>query len=228
MKNLYDAGRWGDVARAVPQSAAEPADLELYRGLALAQMQRFAEAEKSFRAGLAGHPRDTRFLEELAGIAYREKRYSLAKHELRRAVAIDPQDDYANNFLASIYFLQGNLEAALKYWNRVGKPKLDDLTYEPVPRLDPLILDRAFSFSPGSVWRREQFLTTQAKLESLNLFPNMFYDLQAQPDGHFNLVFHGSERSNWRDMKLQSLLSALRSLPYQAVDPEFFNLNKRG
>ena len=228
VKKLYDAGRWGDVVRAVPESAAGPADLELYRGLALAQLQRFQEAEKAFRAGLARHPRETRFLEEMAGIAYREKHNSLAKNDLRRALAIDPQDEYANNFLASMYFLEGNLEAALKYWNRVKKPKLSDLIYDPVPQLDPLILDRAFSFSPGSVWRRDQFLTTQAKLESLNLFPNMFYDLQAQPDGPFKLVFHGSERSNWRDMKLQSLLSGLRSLPYQAVDPEFFNLNKKG
>ncbi len=228
VKKMYDAGRWDAVVRAVPESADEPADLELYRGLALAQLQRFPEAEKAFQAGLVRHPRDTRFLEELGGIAYRQKQYSRAKHELRRAVTIDPQDDYANNFLASIYFLEGNLEAALKYWNRVGKPDLSDLTYDPVPRLDPLILDRAFSFSPGRMWNRDRFLTTEAELDSLDLFPNAFYELQAQSDGSFKLVFHGGERSGWRGNKLESLVSTLRSLPYQAVDPEFFNLNNKG
>lgn len=228
VKKLYDAGRWDEVVRAVPESPAEPADLDLYRGLALAQLGRFAEAQRTFRNGLRQNPRDARFLVELAGLAYRDKHYSQAKTDLRRALAITSHDDYSNDLLASIYFLEGNLDAALKYWNRVGKPSLNDLTYNPVPRLDPLILDRAFRFSPGGVWHRDQYLMTQAQLASLDLFPNMFDELQAQPDGTFNLVFHASERSRWSDMKLESLVSALRSLPYQAVDPEFYNLNNKG
>src|SRR4029077_20263736 len=138
---LYDAGRWNEVIAAVPESSNENPDLELYRGLALAHLQRWPEAAKTFEAGLANHPRDARFLTELAGIAYREKQFSRAKRELRRALAIEPRDAYANDFLASIYYLEGNLEAALKYWNRTGKPKLADLIFNPQPRLSPLILD---------------------------------------------------------------------------------------
>lgn len=228
VKKLYDAQQWQEVVRATSDSPGEPADLELYRGLALAQLGQFDHARQTFRNGHRQNPRDPRFLVELAGLAYRDKRYSQAKIDLRRALSLQPQDDYSNDFLASIYFLEGNLEAALKYWNRVGKPRLKDLTYSPAPHLDPLILDRAFRFSPGGVWRRNQYLTTQAQLVSLNLFPSMFDELQAQPDGSFNLVFHASQRSRWRDSKLESLVSALRSLPYQAVDPEFFNLNNKG
>ncbi len=227
VKKLYAAGQWNDVVRAVPESPDTPADLELYRGLALAQLQRFHEADAAFRAGLARHPRDARFLVERAGIAYREKQFAKAKIDLRRALAIHPQDDYANNFLASMYFLEGNLEAALKYWNRVGKPKLSDLTYDPAPNLDPLILDRAFNFSPGSVWSRNQYLTTKVQLTSLNLFPRQFFELQAQPDGSFDLGFHVGQRSTWGHDKLGNTASLLRSLPYQAVDPEFFNLNHK-
>lgn len=228
VKALYDAHRWREVVRIVPESSAEPADLELYRGLALAQLWRYPEAERAFLAGHAGHPKDARFLTEMAGIAYRDKRFSTAKNELRHALAIDPKDDYSNNFLASIYFLEGNLEAALKYWNRAGKPKLADLTYDPNPRLDPLILDRAFLFSPGRVWGRNQFLTTRAELESLQLFPRMFFDLEAQPDGSFKLLWHNSERSGWRGWNVPNVASMLRGLPYQSVYPEFYNLNHKG
>lgn len=228
VKQLYDAGKWADVIRLVPQSPDQPADLELYRGLALAQLQRFPEAKAAFRAGLVSHPRDPRFLTELAGIAYREKNFSQAKIDLRRALAIHAQDNYANNFLASIYFLEGNLQAALKYWNRVGKPVLSDLTFDPKPNLDPLILDRAFRFSPGAVWREDQFLMTQEELNALDLFPQTIYDLQAQQDGSFHLAVHPSQQPNWHDMKVASGISALRSLPYQAVDPEFYNLNHKG
>lgn len=79
VKSLYDTGRWEDVVQAVPESPQEPADLELDRGLALAQLGRFDEAERTLEAGHAGHPRDARFLEEMAGIAYRDKRFSRAK-----------------------------------------------------------------------------------------------------------------------------------------------------
>ena len=228
VKKLYAAGRWHEIVRAVPESSTESADLELYRGLALAHLGRYREAGRAFQAGHKGHPRDARFLTEMAGIAYTEKRFSAAKIDLRRALCLDPRDAYSNNFLASIYYLEGNLDAALKYWNRVGKPKLSDLIFDPTPQLDPLILDRAFRFSPGSIWTRNRFLTTRAELQSLDLFPSAFYELQARRDGSFKLVWHDSQRSTWNKIDLASIASTLRGLPYQTVYPEFYNLNGNG
>lgn len=228
VKRLYDEGRWSDILRAVPESDGGIADLQLYRGLALARMMRLDEAREVFEAGLGRNPRDARFLVELAGIAYREKQFSRAKQNLRRALALNSEDDYANNFLSSIYFLEGNLEAALKYWNRTDRPKLADLTFDPQPKLNPLVLDRAFVFSPLSVWRRDQFLATQAKLEALDLYPQMLIDLAARPDGMFDLESHAVERDGWGSTKLEGVLSLLRGLPYQAAYPEFYNLGHRG
>ena len=67
VKKLYEARRWSEVVQAVAESPDEAADLELYRGLALAQLQRWGEAKKAFEAGLVRNPRDTRLLVELAG-----------------------------------------------------------------------------------------------------------------------------------------------------------------
>src|SRR5207302_4381670 len=69
---------------------------------------------------------------------------------LHRALELAPSDSYANDFLGTVYFLQGNLDAALKYWNRVGKPQIAEIRAEPTPRLDSVLLDRAFAFSPAS------------------------------------------------------------------------------
>jgi tetratricopeptide (TPR) repeat protein len=228
IKQLYDVGRWSEVVQAVPETAGESADLEFYRGLALSQLQRWGEARAAFQAGLARNPRDTRFLAELAGIAYRQKQFSSAKRELRRALAINPRDDYSNNFLASIYFLDDNLEAALKYWNRTGRPQLTDLTFDPPPKLNRLLLDRAFAFSPRTEWRSDQYLATQAKLSALDLFPRMRFDLEAQPDGSFDLGFHAAERDGWGNDKLEGIVSLLRGLPYQTIFPEFYNLRRGG
>jgi len=228
VRQLYEAERWNDVVQAVPESPDADADLQIYRGLALAQLKRWEEAEKTFKEGLRHYPRDPRFLVELAGIAYREKQFAKAKWYLRRSLAITSDDDYANDFLASIYFLQDNLEAALKYWNHAEKPKLSDLAFEPRPKLSPLLLDRTFSFSRGSTWSRDQFLTTEALLESLDLFPRMRFYLGVQPDGSFDLKFYGSERNVWGATKWEGLLSLLRGLPYQSVYPEFYDINGRG
>jgi len=228
IKNLYEAGNWDGVVRAVAQSPEVNSDLLLYRGLALAHLQRWEEAKAAFAAGHAKAPGDPRFLIELAGIAYREKQFSAAKRDLRRALAMNPKDEYANNFLASIYFQEGNLEAALKYWNRAGKPRMEDLTIEPALKLRPLVVDRAFTFARGGEWRLDQFLTAQARLRALDLYPGMFFELRAHDDGSFDLGFHAAERNGWGSTKWQGLISLLRDTPYEAVDPEFYNLGHAG
>src|ERR1700719_3176376 len=207
VKQLYDAGNWGEVVRAVTQSADEPAGLLLYRGLALAHLQRWEAAKAAFAAGRAEAPGDTRFLIELAGIAYREKQFSEAKRDLRRALSLNSKDEYANSFLASIYFQEGNLEAALKYWNRAGKPQLEDLAFEPVLKLRPLVVDRAFAFARDGEWQREQYLTTQARLRALDLYPGMLFELQAHDDGSFDLGFHAAERNGWGSSNWEGLVS---------------------
>jgi tetratricopeptide (TPR) repeat protein len=228
VKRLYDAGHWSEVVEALPDRDNESADLQMYRGLALAKLGRWDDAQKTFEAGAARYPGDARFLVELGGIAYREKALSLAERDLRRALAIQPKDDYSNDFLASIYFLHGNLEAALKYWNRTGRPKLDDLTFDPQPTLMPLVLDRAVRFSPGNEWRRDDFLRTEAQLGALDLYPHGTYDLQAQPDGSFDLVVRAPEQNGWGGTKLEGALSLLRGLPYESIYPEFYNFGRKG
>ena len=54
-----------------------------------------------------------------------------AARYLRRALHLDPTDSYGNDFLGTVYFLQGNIEAALKYWNRVDKPQIAEVRPSP-------------------------------------------------------------------------------------------------
>ena len=228
VKQLYDEARWSDVVQEVPGLDAANADLLMYRGLALAKLERWTEARTTFEAGAARYPADARFPVELGGIAYHSGQFSPAKRELRTALRLQPQDSYANNFLASLYFLDGNLEAALKYWNRAGQPKLSDLRFEPQPRLNPLVLDRAVPFSLGSVWLREQFLTSQARLDALDLYPGVHFDLTARPDDTYDLTVRAPERDGWGSSKAGAAVSLLRGLPYLTIFPEFYNLGHRG
>jgi tetratricopeptide (TPR) repeat protein len=228
VRALYDGKHWEEILASTQDAPATPGDFGLYRGLALARLQRWDEAQKVFEATLARNPADARIMTELAGLAYRGKEFKVAKHYLRRALASEPAAEYANNLLASIYDLEGNLEAALKYWNRIGKPQLSDLSFQPQPQLKPILLDRAFQFSRGSVWTSDEFLTTTARLRSLDTIQVYRFDLEANADDTFDLVFQSAEKPGWRDSPWIGVANFFSGLPYQTVYAEFPRLTRGG
>ena len=226
-EKLYAEERWEDVLHLLPESPGGPAALDYYRGMALAKLQRWVEAKRAFELGRKKDPSDKRFPLELAGIAYTTKKYSEAKTNLRRALRLDEDDAYANDFLATIYLLEDNLEAALKYWNRVGKPSVEGIKMDPEPRLDPVLLDRAFAFSPASLLQFGEFLNTEARLNNLEIFPRYQFELVPRQDDKFDVVFRSAQRNRWGKDKKEILFSLLRGAPYQTVNPEYFNIKGR-
>jgi tetratricopeptide (TPR) repeat protein len=206
--------------------ARSSADIEYENGLALARLQHWDEASGVFLSGRRRWPRDKRFPVELAGIAFKQKNYSHAAAWLHEALRLDPQDAYANEFLATIYFLQGNLEAALKYWNRIEKPRIDEVRTNPTPRTNPVLLDRAFAVSPASVLQLDDLLTSEVRLNALGVFPSYRLDLPAHGDNGFDLQFQAQENNGFGNTKLQALLGVFRGLPYQEVTPEYYNIGK--
>ena len=109
--------------------------MDFYYGEALAQLGRLTEAQNALEAGRRLAPADPKFPVELAGVAFRQKNYPQAIRRLRQATRLEPGDAYANDFLGTAYFLEGNIEASLKYWNRAGKPRIADVREVPPPRI---------------------------------------------------------------------------------------------
>ena len=211
-------------AQAQPQSGSHEASADYEHGIALAQLGRWSEARAAFLAARSLDPRDPRFAIELGGVAFRQKRYSEAARWLRLGLRLNPQDSYVNDFLGTIYFLQGNLEAALKYWNRIDKPQIDSLRIQPGLRTDPALLDRAFAFAPAGTLRLPDFLTTQARIEGLGIFPSYRLGLDAKEDGKFDASFDAPERNGFGSTKWEALVSTFRGAFYETLYPEYFNL----
>jgi hypothetical protein len=223
-KTLSDEQRWQEVISLVQSGSNLSADLDFYYGTALAQLGRWDEASRAFEAGARLQPGDKRFPLELAGVAFKQKRYSAAARHLRRALHLDSGDSYGNDFLGTVYFLQGNIEPALKYWNRVGKPQIVEVRTQPAPRVNPALLDRAMAFAPASVLRLPDLLTTQMRVSVLEIFPRYQFDLQARDDGKFDILFRNRERNGWGDSRPEKLFLLLRGLPFQSITPEVYNL----
>jgi tetratricopeptide (TPR) repeat protein len=224
VKELLAQQKWEAVLDLIPDSLRNPPDLDYYRGMALAALQRWPEAQAALERGQTKSPLDKRFPIELAGVAYKRGIHSSSKKHLRRALQLDPQEWYANDFLASLYFLEGNQEAAIKFWNRVGKPVLEEVQIRPVPRVDPILIDRCYSFAPASLLHRQDFLVTRARLDLLHVFSSYRFELVPRQDGKFDSLLRPLERNGWGSNTAEGLVSLFRGLPYQTVLPEFYNL----
>jgi tetratricopeptide (TPR) repeat protein len=226
MRTLADQQRWQEIVPLLEPLPHRTAEMDFYLGIALAQLGRLPQAEEILLVGRHLAPADSRFPVELAGIAFKQKNYPQAARRLRQALRLAPGDPYANNFLATVYFLEDNLPAALKYWNRAGKPEIAQVRSDPQPRVAPALLDRAFAFSPSAPLELPQFLLTDARVRSLGIFPQYQFDLDAQPGGSFDLVFRAREQNGFGDGKLEALFLFFQGLPFQEVTPQYFNLHR--
>lgn len=227
-KQLTSEERWEDVVALVASSSPRSAELDFYYGTALAHLERWEAAREALLSGARVLPQDKRFPVELAGVAFKQKRYTEAAHYLHRALALDPNDEYANDFLATVYFIQENLEAALKYWNRAGKPQIAAIHFDPQPRLDPVLLDHALMFSPASVLKVSDFLKTESRVQGLGVFSSHHFEVLARDDGKFDAIFHGSEQNGFGKNKWEALVRLFRNLPSQSIHPEYFNYRQEG
>src|SRR5690349_10383013 len=123
-KQLIEKEHWQEVVSLAEATPNRSAELNYLYGTVLAHLEHWPQAHAAFKDGELKLPNDARFPVELAGVDFKEKKYAEAARHLRRALRLNPKDSYANEFLATIYYLQGNTEAAVKYWNRINKPKI--------------------------------------------------------------------------------------------------------
>jgi len=225
-RKAFDSQQWQQAATLANGPANQSSELDFLHGLALAKMGNWNAAATAFTAGRAKNKRDPRFLRELAGVRYKQKDFAAAKRNLRSALRLEERDAYTLEFLATLYFLDGNLEAALKYWNRIEKPRLRTINIEPPPQLNEVILRRAINFNAPQVLTDEALRSTQARLDNLGIFPHSRAALSPAGE-NFDLTLHLAERNGFGDSKLEALLSSLSGVPYSTVYPELYNLGSR-
>jgi tetratricopeptide (TPR) repeat protein len=227
MKALADAQQWDELARLLTSAQQRSAEMDFYYGLALAQLGRLDDAKQALQQGQKLAPADPRFLTELAGLAFKQKQNERAERLLRNALRLSPHDNYINDFLGTLYFLDGNLEAALKFWNRVNKPQVAAVHTDPQLRIAPALLDHAFAFAPASTLTSRQLFDTRMRLSGLGVFPQREIDLGARDDGRFDATLRARERNGFGDGIWESAFLFFRGIPFQQVSPSYYNFRRQ-
>ncbi len=192
----------------------------------MARLEKWPESKLAFEAGLRKAPNDSKFLVELAGVAYKQNDLRTAKKRLQEALRLDPKDSYSREFLATIYFLEGNLGAALKYWNQEDKPRLRTVTFAPRLRLKESLQNRALAFNAPQVLTDDALLTTESRLDNLGVFSSKRIELTQAASGNYDATLHLAEQNGWGDGTLEGLVSLFSGLPYDTVYPQFCNLGQ--
>jgi tetratricopeptide (TPR) repeat protein len=224
LHRLYAGQKWAEVVAAAEQSRSRSVDDQFELGMALAHLQRWNEAKAALLAGEKACAGEKRFPIELAGVAFQQKRYSEAAKWIEKGLRLDPRDEYANEFAGTVFLLMDNRDAALKYWNRIQKPQIEGLQIDPNLRVHRLLLERAFVFSPQAVMRREDLLSSEARLDAMGIFPAYSIRLNAREGGKFDAQFHAMERNGFGNGWLQSVVGVFSGLPYETVYPSYFNI----
>jgi tetratricopeptide (TPR) repeat protein len=227
VKRLYSEQKWEEAAREAQGPAEQPAELDYYAGMALARLERWKDARDAFSAGARKAPGNARFLTERAGAEYKLEDFGGAKKDLRRALRLTPHDTYIPEFLGTIYLLEGNFEAALKYWNKLARPRLTAVAVSPPPKTDNILLDRAVGFAPPLALERGALLKTDALLENLGVFPRWRTELAPDGDDGYRATLKLTERSGWGATPIDGAISLLRGLPYQTVFPSWYGIGGR-
>ena len=224
IEDNFDKQNWAEVVRLAQGMNVRPAEVNFEYGLALAHLGELPQARTALMDGARACPREKRFDLELAGVAFEEKRNVEAAAWLRRALKLDPHDEYSNNFAGTVYLLMGNVDAALKYWNRVQKPYVNEMDLDSQLKVQRLILDRAFAFSPAAVGTEREFETTQARLDGLGIFSRYNMELNARADGKFDVKFHGQERNGFGNGWAGALVSTFGGAVYGTIYPSYLNI----
>jgi hypothetical protein len=225
-QKAFDAGQYEEAARLASDAGDPSADLDFVAGLSLAKLQRWHDSRAALEAGHRKAPREARFLVELAGVDYKRKDVRAAKRELRAALKLDPHDAYTREFLGTLYFLDGNLEATLKYWNTIGGPRLRNVSVQPPAKLDPALLQSALGFNAPQILTSDALLGAEARLDNLGLYPYRRVALAIASGGNYDATLHMPERALWGEPWWAGALSWLSGLPYATVYPEAYNLGQ--
>ncbi len=112
-------------------------------------------------------PSESRALVALAGVRFRQKRWSDAADFARRATERDPWDSEAWSLLGASLYLADEPRPALAAWNRIDEPRLDRVQIEGLVRTRADIATAVIGLHPRDPLTTESMNLAERRLDQL-------------------------------------------------------------
>ena len=178
-------------------STRPTADAYLYLGIAYARVKEYQKAEDLLKEGSQRYPQDPRFYNELADFHLTNNDRDAAKSELRRALVVDPGNNYASDLLATIDMSEGEVQSALRSWNQSGRPVINDILHNYYLSFGSWVVRDAVAFHPAGVLSYSEWKTTESRLFETDNFANVGLEIEPTrvPD-QYNAVVRTTTKNN--------------------------------
>jgi tetratricopeptide (TPR) repeat protein len=201
-------------------------DTYLYLGIAYRHMKEYQKAEDIFNEGSRRYETDSRFLNELANLFLENNDIEAAKTALRRALTVDPNNNYASDELATIDMSEGDIQSALRAWNKSGRPYINDILHNYNLNFGSWVVRRAVKFRPAGTLRYSDWKTTESRLFETDNFANVGLDIEPTrvPD-QYNAVVRTSAKTN---SVADILFDLVKGFPFETSYFDLWNIANTG
>jgi len=221
----------GEYVRAVNILTAEiaerpSADAYLDLSMAYRHMKEYQKAQDVLTDGSRRYPDNPRFHLELAGLFLENNDLESAKTEARRALLMDPHNSAASDLLATIDMSEGEVQSALRAWNKSGRPIVDDILHNYYLTFGSWVVRDAVAFHPAGILHYDEWKTTESRLFETGNFANVGLEIEPTvvPD-HYNAVVRTTSRTNtWTGLAF----GLFRGLPVQTSYLDLWNISNSG
>ena len=202
------------------------ADAYLYLGIAYGKMKEYQKSEDTLKEGSQRYPRDSRFHNELADLYLTNNDRDNAKSELRRALVVDPNNNYASDLLATIDMSEGEVQSALRSWNKSGRPVINDILHNYYLTFGSWVVRDAVAFHPTDVLQYSQWKTTEARLFETGNFANAGLEVEPTvvPD-EYNAIVRTTAKNN---SLANVLFGVFKGVPIKTSYLDFWNIGNSG
>jgi peptidase C39-like protein len=133
-------------------------------------------------------------LRELAGVRFGQRRWSDAAALARQALALNPADSYAWDVLGSSLFMQNDSRGALRAWNRIGRPRLNEVRISGLQRTRYQRVTEALRLEAGDLLTADAFERARRRLNELPDRTNARLSLRPEADGFASIEVVMHER----------------------------------
>jgi hypothetical protein len=209
------------VLREALQLDPENAEGHFLLGFALAKQGKLPASREEFKKTLLLQPNHFRARTELAGVEFKLGNNAEAVRNLRKALALNSDDEYAKRFLATLLYLDGKKTEALHYWNMLGEPRIGVIEYRASPSVRAQLLDRLFGLNEKEIFRREQVLDMRWKQHRFDLGPYFHWQLTPRSQGEWGLEIAVPANQALSSTKLFLLQTAIRAPLYKEIAVEY-------
>src|SRR5262245_31689858 len=227
-RQAIDRGEYVKAVNILSSALAERAtpDAFIYLGIAYERMREYQRAEGIFKEGNERYPDDARFHIELANLFLGNNDSDAAKTELRRALLVDPQNVPASDLLATIDLSEGDVQSALRSWNKTGRPLINDILHNYNLNFGSRVVRDAVAFHPAGMLHYGDWKTTESRLFETGNFTNVGLEIEpTQIPEQYNAVVRTTSKTN---SLADFLFNIVKGAPFLTSYVNVWNIGNSG